>query len=118
MEMEIAIDALGALAQENRLKVFRLLVQAGPSGIAAGDIARKLGIPHNTLSTHLAILARAKLIASRKDARSIIYAIDLDGTRALLAFLVEDCCGGKPEACAPLIDHALAECCGAEYCSS
>jgi DNA-binding transcriptional ArsR family regulator len=118
MEMETAINALSALAQENRLKVFRRLVQAGPNGMAAGDIARTLGIPHNTLSSHLAILSRAKLVASRKEARSIIYAIDLEGTRALLAYLVEDCCGGRPETCAPLIDHALAECCGAECCSS
>ena len=116
--METAINALSALAQENRLKVFRRLVQAGPNGMAAGDIARTLGIPHNTLSSHLAILSRAKLVASRKEARSIIYAIDLEGTRALLAYLVEDCCGGRPETCAPLIDHALAECCGAECCSS
>ena len=116
--METAINALSALAQENRLKVFRRLVQAGPNGMAAGDIARTLGIPHNTLSSHLAILSRAKLVASRKEARSIIYAIDLEGTRALLAYLVEDCCGGRPETCAPLIDHALAECCGVECCSS
>ena len=118
MEIEIAIDALGALAQESRLKVFRLLVRAGPSGMAAGDVARALRIPHNTLSSHLAILSRSKLVASRKQARSIIYAVDLEGTRALLSFLVEDCCGGKPEACAPLIDHALAECCGADCCSA
>jgi DNA-binding transcriptional ArsR family regulator len=118
MEIETAIDALGALAQESRLKVFRLLVRAGPSGMAAGDVARALGIPHNTLSSHLAILSRSKLVASRKQARSIIYAVDLQGTRALLSFLVEDCCGGKREACAPLIDHALAECCGADCCSA
>jgi ArsR family transcriptional regulator, arsenate/arsenite/antimonite-responsive transcriptional repressor len=118
MEMETAINALSALAQESRLKVFRRLVQAGPSGMAAGDIARALGIPHNTLSSHLAILSRSKLVASRKDARSIIYAIDFEGTRALLAYLVEDCCGGKPETCTPLIDNALAECCGSERCTA
>ena len=118
MEVETATDALSALAQESRLKVFRLLVRAGANGMAAGDIARTLGIPHNTLSSHLAILARSKLVASRKQARSIIYAVDLEGTRALLSFLLEDCCGGKPEACAPLIEHALAECCGADCCSA
>jgi DNA-binding transcriptional ArsR family regulator len=116
MEIEMAIDALDALAQDSRLKIFRLLMRAGASGMAAGDIARTLGIPHNTLSSHLAILARSKLVASRKQARSIIYAVDLEGTRALLSFLVEDCCGGKPEACAPLLDHALADCCGANCC--
>jgi DNA-binding transcriptional ArsR family regulator len=118
MEVETATDALSALAQESRLKVFRLLVRAGASGMAAGDIARTLGIPHNTLSSHLAILTRSKLAASRKQARSIIYAVDLQGTRALLSFLVEDCCGGRPEACAPLLDHALAECCGADCCDA
>jgi ArsR family transcriptional regulator, arsenate/arsenite/antimonite-responsive transcriptional repressor len=118
MEIEMAIDALGALAQESRLKVFRLLMRTGASGVAAGEIARTLGIPHNTLSSHLAILARSKLVTSRKQARSIIYAVDLEGTRALLSFLVEDCCGGKPEACAPLLDHALAECCGVECCNA
>jgi ArsR family transcriptional regulator len=118
MEIETAIDAFGALAQESRLKVFRLLVQAGSNGMAAGDIARTVGIPHNTLSSHLAILSRSKLVASRKQARSIIYAVDLEGTRALLCFLVEDCCGGKPGTCAPLIDSALAECCGADCCNA
>lgn len=111
MEISHAIDALGALAQESRLKVFRLLVGQGPSGLAAGDIARTLGVPSNTLSSHLAILARAGLIASRKDGRSVIYAMDVEGTRDLLSFLVEDCCRAKPNVCAPLIDSALAGCC-------
>lgn len=118
MELQTATDALSALAQESRLKVFRLLVRAGAGGMAAGDIARTLGIPHNTLSSHLAILSRSNLVASRKQARSIIYAVDLEGTRALLSFLVEDCCGGKPETCAPLIEHALAECCGTDCCNA
>jgi ArsR family transcriptional regulator len=111
MEIELALSALNALAQESRLKVFRLLMQSGSAGMAAGDIARKLGVPHNTLSAQLAILARARLVTSRKQARSVIYAVDLDGTRRLLSFLVEDCCGGKPEACAPLLARALADCC-------
>jgi ArsR family transcriptional regulator, arsenate/arsenite/antimonite-responsive transcriptional repressor len=111
MELSIAVSALGALAQESRLKVFRLLVRSGPEGLAAGDIARKLGVPHNTMSSHLAILSRARLVTSRKDGRSIIYAVDLEGTRALLSFLVEDCCRGKPHICAPLIASTLAECC-------
>jgi ArsR family transcriptional regulator, arsenate/arsenite/antimonite-responsive transcriptional repressor len=111
MEISRAIDALGALAQESRLKVFRLLVSQGPSGLPAGDIARTLHVPANTLSSHLAILARAGLIASRKDGRSVIYAMDVAGTRDLLSFLVEDCCRAKPNVCAPLIDSALAGCC-------
>ena len=113
MEIELAVGALGALAQESRLKVFRLLMQSGSAGMAAGDIARNLGVPHNTLSAQLAILARARLVTSRKQARSIIYAVDLDGTRRLLSFLVEDCCGGKPGTCAPLLARALADCCQA-----
>lgn len=105
------MGAFAALAQENRLKVFRLLVRAGISGMAAGEIARALKVPPNTMSAHLAILTRARLIASRKEGRSVIYAVDLEGTRGLLSFLLEDCCRGKPQLCAPLIEAALAECC-------
>lgn len=111
MDVSGAVDALGALAQESRLKVFRLLVRAGPDGMAAGDIARKLAVPHNTMSSHLAILARAHLVQSRKESRSVIYAIDLVGTRELLSFLVEDCCRGKPDTCVPLIEATLAGYC-------
>lgn len=113
MDTEHALGALSALAQESRLQAFRLLVRRGPEGMAAGDIARALNVPHNTMSSHLAILTRANLVTSRKRGRSIVYAIDFAGTRALLAFLVEDCCGGKPEVCTPLIASALAECCPA-----
>ena len=111
MEIPAAVGALGALAQESRLKVFRLLVRSGPSGLAAGDIARKLHVPGNTMSSHLAILSRALLVTSRKEGRSVIYAVDLEGTRELLSFLLEDCCRGKPHLCAPLIDSTLADCC-------
>ncbi|MGV1015082.1 MAG: ArsR/SmtB family transcription factor [Methyloceanibacter sp.] len=111
MDISTAVDALGALAQESRLKVFRLLLRAGPEGMAAGDIARKLAVPHNTMSAHLAILTRAKLVIARKEGRSVIYAPNLEGTRALLTFLIEDCCRGKPDICAPLIESTLAECC-------
>jgi ArsR family transcriptional regulator, arsenate/arsenite/antimonite-responsive transcriptional repressor len=103
MELSPAINAFGALAQKSRLQIFRLLMQCGPEGMAAGDIARTLRIPHNTLSFHVAVLSRAKLVAPRKDGRSIIYAVDLKGTRELLAFLVEDCCNGKPEICEALL---------------
>ena len=111
MEITSAIEALGALAQESRLKVFRLLVRQGQAGMAAGDIARTLSVPNNTMSSHLATLARAGLISSRKESRSIIYAVDLGGTRDLLSFLLEDCCRGKPQLCATLIESTLAECC-------
>jgi ArsR family transcriptional regulator, arsenate/arsenite/antimonite-responsive transcriptional repressor len=111
MELSHAVDALGALAQESRLKVFRLLVRLGSGGMAAGDIARELAVPHNTLSSHLATLSRARLVTSRKEGRSVIYAVNIEGTRDLLSFLVEDCCRGKPQLCAPLIAAMLADCC-------
>jgi ArsR family transcriptional regulator, arsenate/arsenite/antimonite-responsive transcriptional repressor len=111
MDTSRALAGLSALAQESRLKVFRLLVQCGPGGMAAGDIARKLKVPHNTMSSHLGVLSRARLVIARKQSRSIIYSLDLEGTRELLSFLVEDCCRGKREICRPLIASALAECC-------
>jgi ArsR family transcriptional regulator, arsenate/arsenite/antimonite-responsive transcriptional repressor len=111
MDVSYAVGTLGALAQESRLKVFRLLVRAGTGGMAAGDIARRLAVPHNTMSSHLAILSRARLVTARKEGRSVIYALDLEGTRELLSFLVEDCCQGEPGACAQVIESALAACC-------
>ena len=111
MDSTHAVMTLGALAQESRLKVFRLLIKRGPGGMAAGEIARTLAVPHNTMSAQLAILSRAGLVTSRRNGRSIIYAVDLDGTRQLLAFLVADCCRGSPDVCEPLIASALAECC-------
>jgi DNA-binding transcriptional ArsR family regulator len=110
MEQNEAVAALNALGQESRLRVFRLLIRRGPDGMPAGDIAEQLKVPANTMSSHLAVLSRAGLVASRKQGRSVIYAVDLKGTRRLLAFLVEDCCGGKPEVCRPLL-ACLAECC-------
>ena len=107
MDISTTVKALGALAQESRLRAFRLLVNSGPDGIAAGEIARRLEIPHNTLSSHLAILCNAGLVTSRRESRSIIYRVDFDGTRALLAFLMEDCCQGRPELCSPLLDSLL-----------
>ncbi len=107
MDILRARDALAALAQESRLRAFRLLVKGGPDGIPAGEIARALKVPHNTMSSHLAILAQAGLVRSRKDGRSVIYAPDLDGTRGLLSFLMEDCCRGRPEVCGPLIACVL-----------
>ncbi len=114
METSRAIEALAALAQESRLNVFRLLVRRGPSGMAAGDIARALAVPPNTLSAHLAVLSRAGLVASRKEGRSVIYAMDVAGTRALLSFLVEDCCRAERGVCDQLIQTALAGCCAEE----
>jgi DNA-binding transcriptional ArsR family regulator len=102
MESPSAVAALSALAHPGRLEVFRLLVRAGPTGIAAGEIARATGSLANTLSANLSLLAGAGLIRSRREGRSIIYAADYERMRELLAFLIEDCCGGNPEICAPL----------------
>lgn len=106
-----ATDALAALAQESRLEAFRLLVRAGADGLPAGDIARTLAIPHNTLSTHLAHLTRAGLLQSRREGRSVIYSVDFEGTCGLLGFLIEDCCQGTPEACNLALDSVLPACC-------
>jgi DNA-binding transcriptional ArsR family regulator len=99
-----AVELLSALAQGHRLAVFRLLVKAGPEGLPAGAIAREVGVRPNTLSTHLAILGHAGLVQSRREGRSVIYAADFAAMRGLMAFLVSDCCGGRPELCAPLGD--------------
>ena len=92
-------ETFAALAHDIRLKVFRLLVTAGPDGLAAGEISGRLKIPASTLSTHLAQLERVGLLRSRRDQRRIIYAVDTSGTKNLVAFLVDDCCDGRPELC-------------------
>ena len=102
MESEQAILSLAALAQSTRLGVFRLLVRHEPEGLAAGDIARALAVPQNTLSAHLAILARAGLVMGERKSRSIIYRANLPAFQELTSFMVEDCCGGRAELCAPV----------------
>ena len=102
MNEELAIEALSALAHAGRLGVFQLLVRAGPEGLAAGEIARQLDTPANTMSTQLAIMNRSGLIRSRRESRSIIYSADYEAFSQLLGFLVEDCCDGRPEVCAKL----------------
>lgn len=113
METKPAVASLAALAHEGRLSAFRLLVQAGAEGLPAGEIARRLEVLPNTLSASLNILSHAKLIASRRVGRSIIYTANYDAMRELLAFLVEDCCAGTPEICAPLAAIA-SQCCAVE----
>lgn len=113
METKSAVSSLAALAHEGRLSVFRLLVQAGANGLAAGEIARRLEILPNTLSASLNVLSHAGLIASRREGRLIIYTANYDAMRTLLAFLMEDCCAGTPEICAPLVAIA-SQCCEAE----
>jgi DNA-binding transcriptional ArsR family regulator len=110
MESNAAVTALSALAHDGRLNVFRLLVRAGPEGMAAGEIARATGVLPNSLSSNLNILSGARLVTSRREGRSIIYSAAFDHMRDLLAFLVEDCCGGKPEICAPLAAVASRGC--------
>ncbi|MCZ7451083.1 metalloregulator ArsR/SmtB family transcription factor [Agrobacterium rhizogenes] len=110
MDNSDAITALGALAQSTRLETFRRLVQHEPEGIPAGELARLIDVPQNTMSAHLATLARAGLVKSERQSRSIIYRADLEGLRELTLFLLKDCCGGSTELCAPLIDE-LAPCC-------
>jgi ArsR family transcriptional regulator, arsenate/arsenite/antimonite-responsive transcriptional repressor len=99
MKSKNAIEALSALAQETRLAIFRLLVRQGPDGLPAGAIGERLEIPAPTLSFHLAQLSRAGLVASRREGRSILYAADYRGMNALLTYLTEDCCQGRPELC-------------------
>ena len=112
MESDTAVKRLSALAQDSRLAVVRLLIKAGSEGLAAGEIARTLEITPNTLSAQLTILANAGLVVSRRDGRSIIYSADFDGMSQLLVYLMEDCCQGHPEVCAPMVRAAgRAVCC-------
>jgi len=103
--------AFAALAQPTRLKAFRRLVAAHPHGLPAGEVAQFCEVPHNTMSTHLAALMRGGLITVTRAGRSMHYRADLDGFRALIAFLMRDCCGGRPEICAPVVDQFNAACC-------
>ena len=99
MEIKQTVDALAALAHDSRLKVFRLLVEAGPEGLAAGAIGEKLELPPATLSFHLAHLSRTGLVRGRQEGRFVIYSADFQSMNALVGFLTENCCGGR--ACAP-----------------
>jgi DNA-binding transcriptional ArsR family regulator len=99
MEVKTAVTALTALAQESRLRVFRLLVPAGADGLAAGEIAESLDIPPATLTFHLKELSHAGLIDSKREGRSIRYSIRVDGVCKLLTYMLQDCCNGQPELC-------------------
>jgi ArsR family transcriptional regulator len=110
MDSSQTIAALTALAQETRLETFRLLVRHEPDGIAAGELARLIDIPQNTMSAHLAVLSRAGLVRGERRSRSIIYRADLARLREAMTFLLKDCCGGRTEICAPLIAE-LTSCC-------
>ncbi len=110
MKQELAIDAFYALAQPTRLEAFRLLVKQEPDGLPAGEIARRLDVPHNTMSTHLAILTRAGLISVERHSRSMIYRVELAAVRKLVLFLLKDCCNGQPELCTPLLEDISKTC--------
>ena len=108
MDVINAIDALSALSHETRLWAFRLLVQAGPEGLPAGDVADSLGLLQNTMSSHLKILAGAGLVRTRRDGRSVIYLANYDTVRQLVMFLMEDCCAGNRAVCGPVADSLAA----------
>jgi DNA-binding transcriptional ArsR family regulator len=104
MDKNRTIAAMAALAQPTRLDTFKLLVSREPAGVPAGELARLIDVPQNTMSAHLAILSRAGLIIGARQSRSIIYRADLTGFRGVIAFLLKDCCGGRTDLCQPLID--------------
>ena len=110
MENEQAVMALAALSQSTRLEAFRTLVRHEPAGLAAGELARILEVPQNTLSAHLAVLARAGLVTSERYSRSIVYRASLADFQKVALFLLQDCCGGRPEVCASVIE-SLQPCC-------
>lgn len=103
MESFRAIEVFAALSQPTRLATFRLLMEHEPEGLPAGEIARHLEVPQNTMSSHLAILTRAGLIQSERHSRSIVYRAVVERVREITSFLVQDCCGGRPELCELLV---------------
>ncbi|BCK76241.1 MULTISPECIES: ArsR/SmtB family transcription factor [Acetobacteraceae] len=113
MDTESTLLALSALSQSTRLEIFRLLVRHEPNGLPAGDVARHLDVPQNTISAHLATLTRAGLLTSQRHSRVIVYRACLPRLRELMLFLVKDCCGQSPELCEPLVAE-LSSCCPSE----
>lgn len=109
MDERQALSAFGALSQETRLRILRMLVVAGPQGLSAGAIADQAAVAASNVSFHMKELERAGLAAARRDARSIIYSADYDALSGLIRFLMEDCCSGHPEICAPFVTAAA--CC-------
>ena len=111
MEIKAAAAALAALAQETRLSIYRLLVQAGPDGVSAGRIGETLEVPAATMSFHLKELARAGLVSSRQERQFIYYAVDFERMAELMTFLTQNCCQGMPQACLTVVETALGSCC-------
>ena len=110
MNQSQAIEALAALAHETRIETFRLLVRAAPRGVPTGEIADRLDVLQNTMSTHLAVLARAGLIDRQREGRTILCSANLDGMQSLLTYLLQDCCEGDQTICAPLFEAAKCAC--------
>jgi ArsR family transcriptional regulator, arsenate/arsenite/antimonite-responsive transcriptional repressor len=111
MEINAAVTSLGALAQETRLSIFRLLVEAGPEGVSAGRIGETLEVPAATLSFHLKELSRAGLVSSRQERQFIYYSVDFERMAQLMTFLTQNCCQGMPEKCLTVVETALGRCC-------
>lgn len=111
METQEAVTALGALAQETRLSIFRLLIAVGPEGIPAGQLAEKLDVAAATLSFHLKELSHSRLVTSRQEGRFIYYMANFEAMAALMSFLTQNCCKGMPEECLTVVETALSRCC-------
>jgi ArsR family transcriptional regulator len=111
MEIKTAVTALGALAQETRLSIYRMLVEAGPEGVAAGRIGEALEVPGATLSFHLKELARAGLVSAKQEKQFIYYAADFKRMAELMIFLTKNCCQGMPQECLTVVETALGRCC-------
>lgn len=111
MEIKDAVQALAALAQETRLSIFRVLVEAGPQGVAAGRLGEALGVPPATLSFHLKELSRAGLASARQEGRFIYYSTDYERMAELMGYLTQNCCRGMPQECLTVMETALGSCC-------
>lgn len=110
MESNQAISSFSALSQQTRLDVFRLLIKAGADGVLAGELAEQLDVRQNTMSANLTVLLNAGLVRNERQGRTVRYFADFDAVRGLLAFLMEDCCGGRPELCKSIIDEIACAC--------
>jgi ArsR family transcriptional regulator, arsenate/arsenite/antimonite-responsive transcriptional repressor len=111
MEIKAAVTALAALAQETRLSIYRLLIEAGPEGLSVGRIGQTLEVPGATLSFHLKELARAGLVSSRQEKQFIYYAVDFERMAELMTYLTQNCCKGMPQECLTVVETALGRCC-------
>ena len=110
MDKNHALTAFDALSQETRLDVLRLLIQAGPEGIPAGEIGERLEVRQNTMSVNLKVLAQAGLVTAGRDGRTIRYAADYTAIQSLVLFLMKDCCGGREDLCRPIFDQLACGC--------